>query len=549
VSTNSWDKYTVSWQANFLTFPEGSRMIVTFNNQISLLDEYCYSYSGFQPGTAANSNLVCKRYSSNQILITGYANLAASATLSITVYAAILNGLTPNTNYNADTTITVISSTDSNIIAASTSQVGLALSAVKGSNVVALTGTMTQPYAAGSAFPLYLSFKLRINTLVSGDYIQVDFGSWVLDPAATGVQVFKYQVAGNIYWVPVTGTLISGNIYQLPVYSNYSMAAGSSITLWADTLAPDTYYGASVPSSQWNSFKIYAYKSGGTLVEQEVFRVWTEPFSHASFAATAVLNYVGATTLYEFTVTPNVSAAVGDTILLEFTTADGLKDPLFSTTLGASIPSPNPGFLDCNEAYNTNVLSNTGISCRVYKGDDTVTPSIPTTIAIEVKKAVPVNTFIKFNILNIVNPSVSNYPAGVVFKLANTCSQLDMNNLCAYYKSVSYMTFNTAPGGVGTTTTGSLTFNPTIVSATNTEHTLSASYSVAAGDWLKVSYYSQIPIPSVCSLTSLNGECYSYPSTNTIMIKVGSAQASYTFKLGGMTNPYQQFYGSNTFYT
>ena len=38
VSTNSHDKYTVTWQANYLTFPEGSRMLVTFNNQISLLD-------------------------------------------------------------------------------------------------------------------------------------------------------------------------------------------------------------------------------------------------------------------------------------------------------------------------------------------------------------------------------------------------------------------------------------------------------------------------------------------------------------------------------
>ena len=34
------------------------------------------------------------------------------------------------------------------------------------------------------------------------------------------------------------------------------------------------------------------------------------------------------------------------------------------------------------------------------------------------------------------------------------------------------------------------------------------------------------------------------------MIKAGSAQSSpYSFSLGGMTNPYQQTYGTNTFYT
>ena len=38
VGTNSWDKYTVSWTANYLTFPEGSRTIITFNNHLNLID-------------------------------------------------------------------------------------------------------------------------------------------------------------------------------------------------------------------------------------------------------------------------------------------------------------------------------------------------------------------------------------------------------------------------------------------------------------------------------------------------------------------------------
>lgn len=408
---------------------------------------------------------------------------------------------------------------------------------------------MNLPYAAGSAFPLFITFQLQSNTLTNTGYLRVDFGNWVLDPAPAGVKVFKYQLAGNKYWVPSAGTLVSGNTYQIPVYNNYSMTAGTPITLWVDTFAPSSYYGVSIPSHQWNPFKIEAYQ-GGTLVEQNEFRVWTEPFAHASLSVSAILNYVGATTLYEFTVTPNVSALAGDTILIEFTTADGLKTSLFSNTLGASIPAPNPGSFDCNEVYNAHIISDTVIKCRVYQGNNAVSPSVPTTIAIPITKAIPVNTQIKFNILNIVNPSTSNYPIGVVFKLANRCSSLDSNNLCSYYKSVTYMTFNTAPAIVGTTTTGSLTFNPTRVSATNTVHTVSAGYTLAAGAWLKLIYYSQVPIPTVCSLTSSNGECYSYPATNTIMIKATSAQTNpYSFSLGGMTNPYQYYYGTNTFYT
>ena len=38
VGTNSWDKYTVTWKADYLTFPEGSRMLVTFNNRLNLID-------------------------------------------------------------------------------------------------------------------------------------------------------------------------------------------------------------------------------------------------------------------------------------------------------------------------------------------------------------------------------------------------------------------------------------------------------------------------------------------------------------------------------
>lgn len=345
--TNSHDKYTVTWSINDLTFPEGSRMLVTFNNRIDLLDEYCYSYSGFIPGVNANSNLVCKRYSNNQILVSGYATLAVGATLSITVYAAIQNGLAANNSYSASTTVTVISENDNNIISANTNTVALGLSSVKGSNAVQLHGTMNRPYSSGSTFPLYFSFRLNTNTLTNGDYIQVDLGNWVLDTATTGQQSFKYQISGNIYWVPSAATHVSGNIYKVPVYENYSMNAGTTITLWVDIFSPDTYYGAKVTYIQWNQFKIWAYKSG-TLSEQQVYRVWTEPYGHASFSVSPVLNYVSASTLYEFSVTPNVSASAGDTILIEFTTADGLEDPLFSNNLGASISAPHPGSFDCS---------------------------------------------------------------------------------------------------------------------------------------------------------------------------------------------------------
>ena len=207
-------------------------------------------------------------------MISGYATLAVNATLSITVYASLQNGLANGTDYNADTTIRVISTEDNNIVQDNSNSLPLNISAVKGCNSIGIHGAMTNPYAKGSSFPLYITFRLRSHTLTNGDHLEVDFGNWVPDAAATGVQVFKYKIAGNIYWVPSAATKVSGNRYKVPVYLNYSMTANSVITLLVDTFAPDTYYGAQVPSDQWNQFKIYAYRSN-VLKEQKVHRVWT----------------------------------------------------------------------------------------------------------------------------------------------------------------------------------------------------------------------------------------------------------------------------------
>ena len=73
---------------------------------------------------------------------------------------------------------------------------------------------------------------------------------------------------------------------------------------------------------------------------------------------------------------------------------------------------------------------------------------------------------------------ISNYSIGVVLKIANNCFQSDQNNLCPFYKSVTYMKFNAVPKGSTSSATGSLSFSPSTVSAVNTEHILTASYSL-----------------------------------------------------------------------
>lgn len=147
------------------------------------MDEYCHAHSGFTQGSQANSNLICKRSGTNTITISGYASLGVNAALQIRLYLQIA----PNSlgAQSSSVNIVVSSSTGNTIINANTAALTFTTT-VFGSSPLALSNKMTLPYARGSAYPLYITFRLRSNSLVQGDYIQIDFGSWVIDTATVG---------------------------------------------------------------------------------------------------------------------------------------------------------------------------------------------------------------------------------------------------------------------------------------------------------------------------------------------------------------------------
>lgn len=102
----------------------------------------------------------------------------------------------------------------------------------------------------------------------------------------------------------------------------------------------------------------------------------------------------------------------------------------------------------------------------------------------------------KFNILSLQNPVRSLYPIGVTFKLANTCIQSnDINRLCPYYKSIKYLTFQAAQAVPGVSSSyGSLTFSPNIISYVGSKHTVSAPISIVTGDIIKIIYYGAVTV-------------------------------------------------------
>jgi hypothetical protein len=201
--------------------------------------------------------------------------------------------------------------------------------------------------------------------------------------------------------------------------------------------------------------------------------------------------------------------------------------------------------MSCHESDHGSVISDDIIDCELFEGDNTASPPIPTFILIPITKAISSGTNIKLTVLNILNPTEISYPIGITIKMMDKCDNADQNNLCTYYKSTDYIEFSTASSIPGLGTTGSLSFSPNRVSAINAAHTVSASYTVNSGDYVKIVYYPEVIVPDICSITSGNGICYSYPLENTILIKATSTQtSSYSFTLGGMTNLYQR-YSSN----
>lgn len=75
--------------------------------------------SGFIQGVNSNSNLICKRYSTNQILIGGYGQISSGASLSLTLYLQI-QVLTVGSTYYPYANIIVYNSDASVIINANT---------------------------------------------------------------------------------------------------------------------------------------------------------------------------------------------------------------------------------------------------------------------------------------------------------------------------------------------------------------------------------------------------------------------------------------------
>lgn len=159
----------------------------------------------------------------------------------------------------------------------------------------------------------------------------IDFGNWTIDQAAIeGRLLWKYKVGSNIYWVPATVTQLTGNQYKIPVYLNYTMPANQLIAVKVVQELPDAFIGVYFTQIQFNYLSVKAYNAAGTLQEHQYIRLWISPYQQTTLQVTPILTYTGATTLYEFSFTPNVSAAIGDVISVEFTTNDLYQTSLFS---------------------------------------------------------------------------------------------------------------------------------------------------------------------------------------------------------------------------
>ena len=141
--------YTLSFSSAAVLFPEGSYMLITIDSQFTIMDDYCKEMSGFiQGSTLATSNLLCRRESSNSILITGYGQIAAGTALSFTLYLQITyNSLNSQNVYGH---LTAYDESGAQILSSNTAYINLNI-VEYGGYTLQLEDQMYQPLQQGNS--------------------------------------------------------------------------------------------------------------------------------------------------------------------------------------------------------------------------------------------------------------------------------------------------------------------------------------------------------------------------------------------------------------
>ncbi len=337
-------------------------------------------------------------------------------------------------------------------------------------------------------------------------------GSWTVGtPSATGSVSWKYKQGNWVYWVPITVTqqtnnsvVPAGTWYKVPVYSNYSMSPGQTISLSVSHVMPTDFNGVKVTNSLYNYMTIQAYKSG-SLVEQQVLKVWIPTDGIVSFTATPALTYLGAVGLYTFTITPNVAVNAGDFISVEFTTYDNYYT-WYQVDLGRTFSTTSFN-IGCRELDGNNLISDSRLTCKLYKGS--AASKIPAVIQVAVTKSIPAGTLLTFVVLDIKNPSGNiGPPVGITGKVLRSCDTADSINLCAIFKSTTYI-YMTGSNSLTNAGTYTMTPSPTIVSATSATHTFTRSVALNVGDYLRLNYYPEVIVPATCTVAGHS--CWTFP--------------------------------------
>lgn len=125
-------------------------MIMKIDSQLFMFDEYCYQMSGFVPGTTlSTSNLICRKQSTDEVLIAGYNTISAGTSLSIKLYLQVAVGTTGGTYYPR-AKIIVYNSNGAKIIDGYTDTYTLIVGAY-GSSTLGIMDYMEQPLKKSAA--------------------------------------------------------------------------------------------------------------------------------------------------------------------------------------------------------------------------------------------------------------------------------------------------------------------------------------------------------------------------------------------------------------
>jgi len=530
---NSEGLYSMTFTYHPLTIPSLGYMEITIPSVFSPisnlgLGDYCTVISPTNEATnsdGTNNVIYCYQVSSTLYRILGFGAQGSPISLSMNLYLKVA----------ASGTLTLTCLWIYGISGNSASQI-ISVTSFAGNPGTASTTSHLTSLAISNSFPLIiyadlwgpLQFNFKTTT-GSPQYansaqlvLTLPTGFTLASGGSTKVYALYGPSSGSSY-VTLIPT-VSGQIITIPIQSGYDIPMDVDYTLIINTVLGTSNNGIQRPDPYLYTF-ILEWMDSSTL--KEIGRYDYKVIPAYSTTGTIVVINKGnmQATIMEIKIIPDRNIASSNfEVQTNFITNDGFNN-VFLDDVGSSMTaSQTAKAISCSEPLSTTVISNSRISCVLWKGSSTTyTPALLRT---PISNAITSGTNVNYYIASLSNPSLGNYLTGLEVKITQNCRSDGL--MCVYYDTfVTYTTLN----ALAWTYNYDLIFNPsrsatlsnTLIYTTGVTQAFPVKFTatINSGDFL-IFIYPQYNMVMCDTCTSTFGTCMTFPLCNWVLLTLSS---------------------------